>query len=208
LAGQEGKIQIVMAGPEILLLEVGIGISRDLKKKFKKCSFEYHAVSDEDAVGQVSRGEVHLAIVTTDIPAQLGLSSKILSEPQFQTVVGAGHPLHSLAKARKIVPIERVLEHPFVSPNHPLLGKVGNKQSLDGWRDDQFPRNVEYLTSSLKLLEELVTNGQALAYLPDYFVKRMNVEVLKVSGCPYSCSQKIRVVAKNPKDRSWLNQWF
>jgi hypothetical protein len=85
---------------------------------------------------------------------------------------------------------------------------VGLKQSLDGWRDDQFPRRVEYLTSSLKLLEEFVTQGRALAYLPDYYANRIGAEALKISGCPYTCIQKIRILAKNPKDRSWLNQWF
>ena len=208
LSGHEGKIQVVVAGPEILLSQMGMELSVSLQKKYPKSSFEFHSVDDEDAIGQVSRGEAHLAVVTSDIPANLGLSHKVLAEPQFQTVVGEKHPLFAQAKAKKIVPIERVLEFPFVSPNHPLLGRVGLKQSLDGWRDDQFPRRVEYLTSSLKLLEEFVVQGHALAYLPDYFAKKINVEVLKITGCPYSCSQKVRLVAKNPKDRSWLNQWF
>ena len=208
LAGHEGRIQVVIAGAEILLSEMGMSISADLKKKYPKSSFEFHAVNDEDAIGQVSRGEAHLALVTQDISSHLGLTSKILSEPHFQTVVGKGHPLHAAARLKKIVPVAQVLEHSFVSPNHPLLGKVGLKQSLDGWRDDQFPRRVEFLTSSLKLLEEFVTQGRALAYLPDYYAKRLDVEVLKISGCPYTCSQKVRLVAKNPKDRSWLNQWF
>lgn len=208
LAGHEGAIQVVIAGPEILLSEMGIEITTQLKRKFPKSSFEYHAVSDENALGQIARGEAHLAVTTSDLPSHLGLSAKIISEPHFLTVVGAKHPLYSAARAKKTIPVEQVLEHAFVSPNHPLLGKVGLKQSIDGWRDDQFPRQVEYLTSSLKLLEELVCRGQALAYLPDYYAKRLDVEVLKISGCPYTCVQKVRVVAKNPKDRSWLNQWF
>ncbi|MGZ3696217.1 MAG: LysR family transcriptional regulator [Bdellovibrionota bacterium] len=208
LAGHLGTIQIVIAGPEILLSEMGVSISGELKKKFPKSVFEFHAVDDEAAVGQVTRGEAHLGIVTQDIPASLGLTAKVLAEPKFQTMVGKKHPLYAQAKSKTTVPIERVLEFPFVSPNHPLLGKVGLKQSLDGWRDDQFPRKVEYLTSSLKLLEELVGQGRAIAYLPDYYVNHMEAEVLKISGCPYYCSQKVRLIAKNPKDRAWLNQWF
>lgn len=208
LAGHEGKIQAVIAGPEILLTEMGIMISAALKEKYPMASFEFHAVDDENGIGQVSRGEAHLALITAEVPSHLGLTTKILSEPHFQTVVGEKHPLFTAAKAKKIVPVEKVLEYPFVSPNHPLLGKVGLKQSLDGWRDDQFPRRVDFLTSSLKLLEELVIQGKALAYLPDYYAKRIGAEVLKISGCPYSCSQKVRLVAKNPKDRSWMNQWF
>jgi DNA-binding transcriptional LysR family regulator len=208
LAGHEGRIQVTIAGPEILLSEAGVGVSEDLTKKFPKTTFEFRAVDDEDAIAQVSRGEAHLAVVTADVPSHLGLSTKILSEAHFQTVVGARHPLYSSARAKKTVPIDEVLKHAFASPSHPLLGKVGMKQSLDGWRDDQFPRRVDFLTSSLKLLEELVVRGKALAYVPDYYAKKIGVEILKVSGCPYSCSQKVRLVAKNPKERSWMNQWF
>jgi len=208
LAGHEGKIQVGIAGPEILLSEMGISVSNQLIRDFPKTSFEFHSVNDEGAIGQVARGEAHLAIVTADVPDHLGLSKKILSEPQFQTVVGEKHPLYAAARSKKVVPVEKVLEHSFVSPNLPLLGKVGLKQSLDGWRDDRFPRRVDFLTSSLKIIEELVTRGRALAYLPDYYAKRINVEVLKISGCPYSCSQKVWLVAKNPKDRSWLKTLF
>lgn len=208
LAGHQGAVQVVIAGPEILLSEMGIGISEELKKRFPKSSFEYHSVDDEAALGQVSRGESHIALVTTDIPPHLGLTSKLHSEPHFQTVIGEKHPLYSSARAKKTVPIEKILEFPFVSPNHPLLGKVGVKQSLDGWRDDRFPRKVEFLTSSLKLIEELVTRGKALAYLPDYYVKRISAEILKISGCPYECVQKVKLVAKSPKDRSWLGPLF
>jgi len=208
LAGHLGSIQIVMAGPEVLLSEMGLTVTEQLKKKFPKSSFDYHAASDEDAIAQVVRGEAHLAFVTTEVPTHLGLTTKTLAESYFQTVVGKGHSLYSAARAGKTISVEKALEHSFVSPNHPLLGKVGLKQSLDGWRDDQFPRRIQYLTSSLKLLGELVIQGRALAYLPDYYIKQMDVEVLKISGCPYSCSQKVRIVAKSPKDRSWLRDLF
>ena len=208
LAGHEGQIQVIIAGPEILLSEMGVTVSSDLKRRFPKSTFEFRAETDEGALNQVARGEAHLAIVTSDIPDNLGLTGKGLSEPHFQTVVGHGHPLFQSAKSKKTIPVERILEFAFASPSHPLLGRTGLKQSVDGWRDDRFPRKVEYLTSSLKLLEELVTTGRAIAYMPDYYAKRIGVETLKISGCPYSCVQKVRIAAKNPKDRSWLNQWF
>lgn len=208
LAGHRGSLQVVIAGPEILLAEMGVKLSADLREKYPHTSFEFHAVDEQQAIGQVSRGEAHLGLSTSDVNPQLGLSSKVLSDPSFVTVVGAGHPLYTAAKSKKPVAVEKVLEYDFVSPNQPLLGKVGNKQSLDGWRDDQFPRRVAYLTSSLKILELLATRGQALAYLPDYYAKRIDVAVLKVVGCPYTCSQKVRLLSKNPQQRSWLKHWF
>jgi len=91
---------------------------------------------------------------------------------------------------------------------HSLLGQVGAKQSLDGWRDDRFPRKIDYRTSSLKTLEEFVVSGLAIAYLPDYFCENKALQTLKISGCPYACTQKVRLVAKNPRDIGWLNRLF
>lgn len=104
--------------------------------------------------------------------------------------------------------LKELLEHSFVGPSLPFLGKVQSKQSLDGWRDDQFPRKVVFQTTSLKILEELVVSGQALAYLPEYVVENLELEMLKVLHCSYSCQQKIKILCRNPKELAWLNQVF
>jgi DNA-binding transcriptional LysR family regulator len=208
VGGHAGVLQIVIAAPEILLSKMGLGLSLGIKRKFPKAVFEYHATDDETALEQVIRGEAHLAITTLDLSAHSELTSKLIGEAKFQTFVGTGHPLYAKAKAKKVVPVEEVLQYPFVSPTNPLLGKVGLKQSLDGWRDDQFPRKIDYRTSSLKTLEEFVVSGEAIAYLPDYFCENLNLQILKVSGCPYSCQQKVKLVARDPEEVSWLNQLF
>ena len=208
LSGIQGSIQVQIAGAEILLAKWGVNFSHTIKKKFPLSKFEFQAIDDKSALERVERGEAHLAIVTADIPASGELHYKILGETKFMTYLGKGHPLYNLVKSKKAVQVEELLQHSFVSPSHPLLGKVGQKQSLDGWRDDHFPRKVEYLTSSLKILEELVVSGKAIAYLPEYFGSGLNLEIIKVLGCPYSCNQKIKIVARNPKELGWLNQIF
>ncbi len=208
VGGHPGALQIVLAGPEILLSRMGVQVSQMIRKKFPQAKFEFHATNDEGALELVSLGEAHLALVTADIPPHKKLTSKTLEETKFQTYVGKAHPLYKKAKAKKVIPVEEVLSHSFVSPSNPLLGQVGVKQSLDGWRDDQFPRKIDYLASSLKLLEELVVEGHAIAYLPDYFCEEKNVEMLKISGCPYYCKQKVKLVSRNPKEIGWLNQIF
>jgi DNA-binding transcriptional LysR family regulator len=208
VSGHLGKLQVIFSGPEILLSKMGLALSQSIRSKHPNAQFEFHSMSDEEALEQVGRGEAHLAIVTSEVTSKNGLVSKVLGETKFQTYVGEGHVLYAAAQAKRVVPVAQVLEHAFVSPSNPLLGKVGLKQSLDGWRDDQFPRKVEFLTSSLKLLEELVVSGKAIAYLPEYYGERLSAQALKISGCPYSCVQKVRVVARNPKDIGWLNQLF
>lgn len=208
VGGHQGTLHVSLAGPEILLSKMGLSFTRDLKKRFPNSHFDFHATDDENAIARVMSGEAHLAITTMDVPHGHGLTAKVLEEAAFQTFVGPKHPLYSIAKSKKSISVQEVLKYDFVSPNHPLLGKVGIKQSLDGWRDDQFPRKIGFRTSSLKTLEEFVLNGVAIAYLPDYFCKNSDLEVLKVTGCPYSCHQKIRLVARNPKEVGWLNQIF
>lgn len=206
IAGHLGQIQVVFAGPEVLLSKMGLALTSKIQKRYPGASFEYHSCDEGIALEKVAKGEVHLALITGDVPS--GLTAKTLAETSFLTVAGAGHSLYGRAKAGKVVPIEEVLKHPFVCPSHPILGRVGIKQSFDGWRDDEFTRKVAFITTSLKLLETLVTSGRALAYLPDYYAEQLDVLPIKVKGCPYSCIQKIKLVARRPKDTAWLNQLF
>lgn len=206
VAGHRGNIHAVIAGPEILLAKFGLQMATDIKKIFPRSTYEYHALNEEKAMEEVERGDAHLALITRVPSPQL--SSKVIGEANFRTYVGHHHPLYHLAQTKKAARVEEVLQHEFASPGHPLLGTVGPKQSLDGWRDDRFPRKVGYLASSLKLLEELAISGKALVYLPDYFADSLKILPLKISGCPYSCSQKIKLVARRPQESSWLNRFF
>jgi DNA-binding transcriptional LysR family regulator len=202
LAGVKGTINVQIAGAEILLANWGLDFSQKIKHDFPLAQFEFQATDEKNAIESVNRGESHLAIVSGDLPIGTELSHKTLGETTFKTFISRKHVLF---KKKKSLHIDELLTHGFVSPNHPLLGKVGAKQSLDGWRDDHFPRKIEYLTSSLKILEEIVIAGKAVAYLPEYLGSRLNLEIVQVTGCPYTCNQKIKIVARNPKEMSWLN---
>lgn len=206
ILGAKGSLHAVIAGAEVLLSHAGMAVAENIKKKFPAARIEFHHRDEDETVEEVLRGEAHLGIVTRDPPSRLRF--KALDEAVFVTCVGAGHPLYALARAKKSIPVEEVLTHSFVSPSHPLLGQVSAHQSFDGWRDDKFPRRVEYLTSSLRLLEELVSRGRAIAYLPDYLAVKLDAQVLNVSGCPYRCKQRIRLIARQTKGLGWLNRLF
>lgn len=206
LKGHTGTLQVIIAGPEILLSQFGLKLTSDIKKIYPLAQFEYLETSDEAAIDKVMKGEAHFAIISSDVPANV--SSKNIGETSFQTFIGQKHPLYARAKAKKNIPVQEVLKHAFVSPNNPLLGKVGLKQSLDGWRDDKFPRKIEYLTSSLKSLEKILIEGKAIAYLPDYFGESLDVLPLNIPDCPYSCHQKIKLITRDSKRVGWINQIF
>jgi DNA-binding transcriptional LysR family regulator len=199
VAGDKGSLHVIMAAPETLLSHMGQELGLTLKKKYPLSTIEFVSCTEDEAIMKVSRGEAHLALVTMDhFPEKL--SHKIILETSFAVFAGSGHPL----KGKKSIPIEDLLTHSFIAPSTPYLGEVQEKQSLDGWRDDKFQRKIDYLTSSLKLTETMVKKGKALAYLPDYIGEEMNLTKLTITGCPYYCKQKIRMVARNPKDTSWL----
>jgi len=207
LSGFKGTIQVQMIGPEILLSKMGLELSEIILKKYPLAKMEYLMADDDCAVESVIKGQAHLALITKDITSDKNLFTKIYSKTQFYTFVGKGHPLYARAKSKKEISIDEVLTYPFVSPSNSFLGKVGDKQSFDGWRDDKFLRTISYRTSSLKMIEELLESGSALAYLPEYLGKNINVVAINMLGCSNTCKQNIKVVTRHSLKRAgWLNQ--
>lgn len=206
ITGHRGTLHILISGPEIFLSHFGVSVSQKVREKYPKATFEFISCDDQKAIEQIQKGEVHLAIVSSAVPPDL--NSTLLGQASFKICVGLDHEFYSQTSRGKVIPVEDVLQKSFVSPSNPVLGAVGHKQSLDGWRDDKFPRQVDYLASSLKLLEQIVSQGLAIAYLPDYLIKPLNLKILEISGCPYSCTQKIKLVTRNPNEISWIKQVF
>jgi len=210
LQGDLSSPNVILAGPEVLLFKYGSQFTTQIQSKYPRCTVEFLALDEEIALRKVDSREAHFAICTGEVPDSFDI--KVLDNCIFVTVAGIKHPILKKSVREKIHPIETILEYPFISPHSSLLGKVGPKQSLDGWRDDKFPRKIQFRSSSLKLIEEIVTRGEALAYLPDHvaapFIESRIWQVLKVSGCPYSCKQKIRLVTRSPIETSWIKQVF
>ena len=206
LVGGRTALHAEIAGSEILLSGWGPMVCDQIRGRYPGATFELLVMEEHAALGAVQRGEVHFSLTSSDVPA--GLRSRKISDVTFRTCVGEGHPLYESARQKKTVPIDIVLEHGFASPDRPFLGRTRPRQSLDGWRDDAFPRRIEYVVSSLKLLETLVTQGRILAYLPDYYARTLRVLTLDISGCPYSCKQTVKLVAPESRSTSWINQVF
>lgn len=206
LQGGRAGLTVRIAGPEILLAQAGPAVAQAVLAQHPKARFRFYTASEEEAERAVVTGEAQLGVTTGTIASKL--TAKKMFEVEFKTVVGRGHPLFSAAKAGKTVPVENVLQHAFVSPDRPIMGLIGKRQSPDGWRDDKFPRRIAYVADSLKLVEELVTRGDAVAYLPDYFVARIDAVALKISGCPYACTQTARLFAKDPAAAGWMHRLF
>lgn len=205
LTGREsGSLNVYISSEEILQTSYGIALLKTIGRHYPQARTQFLIRGEQKAIEQVMDGEAHLALITLDPPADV--SSKVLAKVEFKTCASKDHPLLKKYSARQTIPIEEILKHPFVSPDSAILGKIAKSSSIDGWRDDKFPRQIKYKVCGLKLMENLIREGLALGYLPDYFIESAGLIPLKISGCPYSCHQTVRVITKDPTALGWLNK--
>ncbi len=206
LSGQRGMLTVVMAGQEILFSKALPMMTAKLRQRHSDLSQIILNRDAEATIQSVERGESHIGLVTGEVPKHL--ARRQLFHSSFQTCVGKGHSLYRQAKAATSIPVAEVLKHNFASINQAILGSVGPRQSPDGWRDDKFPRRVSHRVDSLRVLEALVTSGEAIAYLPDYYANQIGVAALNITGCPYHCEHDVFMVARRPELHGWLNMLF
>lgn len=205
LKGKEtGSLNVYISSEEILQTSYGIDLLKKIGLHYPQARTQFLIRSEQKAIEQVIDGEAHLALITQDPPAEV--TSKILAKVEFNTCASKEHPLFKKFTAKQTIPIEEILKHSFVSPDTAILGRIAKSSSIDGWRDDKFPRQIKYKVCGLKLMENLIHKGLALGYLPDYFIESAGLIPLKISGCPYSCHQTVRVIAKDPAALGWLNK--
>jgi LysR family transcriptional activator of glutamate synthase operon len=208
ISGSEGQIAVLIAGSEVLLSKFGVEFIEIVRVKYPNATFEFISCTEEEAMNKVQNREAHFAIISQDSSSDF--KGRNLAESSFVTVASSHHPVSKFQKINKKIPIEKLLSYEFVSPNKAILGQVGIKQSVDGWRDDKFKRTIGFHSSSLKLIEEMVSKGKALAYLPDYLVAPYIISkqwtILEFTGCHYSCNQKIKLITKSPIDAGWIGQ--
>lgn len=201
LGRKEGSVNILLSSEEILQSYFGPMIASKIESLFPKANIHFKIRPEEVAIRQVNDSEVHFALITGGPPKNL--EHKVIGETTFRSCASKDHPLVKIQKKMREVPIEEVLKYPFVSPDIGVLGKVSSKASYDGWRDDKFPRIIKYKSSGIKLIENLVLSGQALGYLPEYVLGNKEFITLNITGCPYSCEQKIKILCKDPSQLSW-----
>ncbi len=205
LRGKElGSLNISISSQEILQTYFGIDLVQKISKLYPHAKIQFLIRSDDKAIEQVKNGEAHFALITSEAPSEL--ESQIISKVEFKITASPLHPLYKKFGSQKSIPIEEILQHPFVSPDSSVLGKISKSDSTDGWRDDKFPRQIKYKVCSLKLMENLVRSGNALAYLPEYLIESADLKFLKATGCSYTCQQTVRLITKDPTALGWLNR--
>ncbi|WP_182030574.1 LysR family transcriptional regulator [Vibrio sp. B1FLJ16] len=149
--------------------------------------------------------EVDIALVSSlsnQLPEERDINASPLSRASFVTVASKHHPLFE--NKHDVIPIDELLEYAFVIPSRPIYGSMAAHRSLDGWHDEAFNRRIAARVDTISTLTALVKHQPLLAYLPDYVAKEHELEVINVSGCPYSCEQTIWLCHHTKVDHHWM----
>lgn len=201
LMGRESQLNVKIAGREFLLNQFGIPFMDSFLLQYPRTVFEMRETGGTAALKLLDDGATDFAI-TVQKPEGAYLVRQI-SEFKLVVATGKGHPLYSRVKRGQPVDIHEVLEHDFVSPNVALYGRIGNPSSIDGWRDDRFPRKLRWRVESAALITSLVSQGKALAYIPEFWLNENNLEQVNTSGCDYVCRMQVYVCTRKPERDSW-----
>ena len=204
ISGKLGTLNVVISAEEILHTHFGILLSELVLKQYSNSRFQFLARSEFDVIRQIEEGEAHFGIITGEVPSTL--KTKLITKVEFKTCASSNHPLFKKYSHSSKIPVDEVLKYPFVTPDSSMLGKISTAVSLDGWRDDKFPRQIRYRASGLKVMEQLLKKGNALAYLPDYYAKELGLVFLGVMGCPYRCQQSVKIISRDPSALGWMNR--
>ena len=204
LGGKNGSIQITLGAEEVLLTKFGIDLCKKIQKSYSQSQFQLLSLSDKKVIELIENGDLHFGLISSEVPN--GFHAIKLSEVEFKTCAARDHEIFKDYSPSSKIPVEEVLKYAFVLPEHAMLGKIHASASSDGWRDDKFKRKQKYFAPSLKVIEQFVTMGEALAYLPDYYIKQLDFIPLKIVGCPYTCKQSIKIVCKEPERLGWISR--
>ena len=201
LMGREASLTVTLAGREFLLNQFGIPFMDHFLSQYPKTTFELRETSGAVALKYLEDG---VSDFTFTVQKPEGdFTVRQIAEFKLVVAAGKGHPLFARAKKDVAVPIDEVLSHDFVSPNISLYGRTGSSVSIDGWRDDRFPRKIRWKVESAALMTSLVVKGKALAYVPDFWLAENNLAQIETIGCDYVCRMQVYVSAKKPERDTW-----
>ncbi|WP_394779367.1 LysR substrate-binding domain-containing protein [Undibacterium sp.] len=203
-AGDKQAFKCRIAAPALLQLRWGQEAAEHILADYPRAQFNFEQKTEHAALAAVLSGESDVAVVTTSVTATLDarLASLPLGETEFKVAIAPRHPLALAGKTQ--VDVQQVLQFDFAALLTPPFVSLERHAATDGWRDDVFPRTIRYRSDDLLLISQLLAEGKALAYLPDYVIQRLGMQVLAITGCPYFCRQSVVLVHRESAGLGWI----
>ena len=123
-------------------------------------------VYEGEAIKRLQNNRADIAITTLEAingRQNDNLKSLVLTQSEFKLVAGKSHPLAQ----KQPLTISEVCRTPFAIPSSSPFCGITRGIGSDGWPDHQHPRNIAFRCDSLSSLKAIVSDGKAIAYIPD-----------------------------------------
>ncbi|TMP30158.1 hypothetical protein CWB99_03160 [Pseudoalteromonas rubra] len=162
---------------------------------------EYETDFEMEALNKVKQGLVDVALATSLVRPHLNedLEAMPIGALTLDLAVGKTHPL---ACKYSVTPLE-LSSYPFAVPNtSPFCGEFRGS-SCDGWYDDTMNRQIKWIVNDYAALCELVKNGLAVAYLPDYMISAWQLHKLTLQCDKKSHTEQVCAIYRRNAP-SWI----
>lgn len=206
-AGKKHTFKCRIAAPALLHLGWGRELAAKVIHNYPKALVSFEQKTEHAALASVINGEADVAVVTTTVTENLDarLLGMPLGQTEFRVAISNKHVLANGYHAYKAA-VEEVLKHDFAALLTPPFVSLERHAASDGWRDDIFPRTIRFRSDDLLLISQLLADGQALAYLPDYVIDALGMQTLAITGCPYFCRQNVVLVCRKSNSSGWIDK--
>ena len=185
-----------IAGPSILLFKWASVLSRFILMQSAKVNLHFDCYYEQQALDRVINGLADLAIVTTAVLPFLprDIYHREIGEIKMQVAAAGNHPLVKISQ-QQVLTLDDVLSFTFVTPDvSPYCGEARGI-GCDGWNNQFYPRKLQIIANDYSVLTQLVRSGQALAYLPDYWLREHALHPLSIKNIPEQGSEKLLLVS-------------
>ena len=177
-AGLNCHSSFILAGPPILMFRWASVVAKTLGQAHPGSAIHFAAHYEQAALDTVLQGGADIALITTSLAAQLPADMHHLSLGKVVMKIAAGrnHPLVAgVSQGQMMVEQSQLLAHGFVSPHlSPYCGQARGT-GCDGWPDDSYPRKITMLANDYAIVGQLVKSGQVLGYMPDYWLRDLDL---------------------------------
>jgi len=206
--GADFGVRCRVAAPPLLQWRFGGALAAALARHWADSSLALRPAWEDEALDALARGEVDFAIVTDeplrDARSSAGFEAIPLGALTMQVAAGSAHALAARARGGSVrTTSAKVLAHDFACPSRSMLGGQPRGTRADGWRDDRMPRRIRYWVDDLQVLLSLVHQGHALAYLPAFALRESGLVQVRVTDCPFDCTEHASLVWRPVAAAGW-----
>ncbi len=202
LGGKNSSFKVRIASSQAVISRHVLPVMKTLRGRYPNVSFELVTDCTPQIFRRLSTREVDLVVTGHAPPKEF--AQRELGTATFRVYASPSHPL---AMKRGPVSMSELLSHGFVLPQDRLYSPA-NTVSSDGWRDDLHPRRVTFVVDSLKAIEEIVRDGLALCYLPDFLGKDLGFTAVSLSKGPAPSSYAVNLATRDAEESGWIKSLF